>query len=415
MPFLGINYKFHTKVKVYKFKLLYKLLSYDIIRKYLQFDKHKYFLDTYKSEKTINRFLVRFPFTHFYLNKYKKFKFYKLNPNVRKYLKILKKNNLVDFNFSRQNVEFYCNILRNLEGTRNPFPGFNLAVYSECNYSLKPPLVDYILKGQPSGPWLQQTITPLKSYRLIKKNPTLADIALHIHAFYLDEMLIILDKIPDQSKYPIDLFISCSSNQNAQTINNICSARNLKAHVTSFPNVGRDLGPLITGFRDDLQKYHIVGHLHTKKSYHCSNRVYISKWTNFLYSNLISSPKSRFPILYSIINEFLTDSSVGLIYPANPNIYSSESCYSEMRTILNRLNLNLNVPRYIDFPAGTMFWARREVLEPLFNLKIQWNDYPPEPLPLDGTILHAIERIFPILASAQGYRTAVTHTPGVCF
>jgi lipopolysaccharide biosynthesis protein len=52
-------------------------------------------------------------------------------------------------------------------------------------------------------------------------------------------------------------------------------------------------------------------------------------------------------------------------------------------------------------------------LKPLFNLKLGWSDYPEEPLPNDGTILHALERLLPFVAQHAGYRLAVTHVPGV--
>jgi lipopolysaccharide biosynthesis protein len=60
-----------------------------------------------------------------------------------------------------------------------------------------------------------------------------------------------------------------------------------------------------------------------------------------------------------------------------------------------------------------MFWARVESLRPLFDLKLTWDDYPNEPVPRDGTLLHAIERIFPQVVSSTGKTIAVTHVPGV--
>ncbi|MDE8685406.1 rhamnan synthesis F family protein, partial [Adlercreutzia rubneri] len=46
---------------------------------------------------------------------------------------------------------------------------------------------------------------------------------------------------------------------------------------------------------------------------------------------------------------------------------------------------------------GTFFWAKIEVLEPLFNLEIMDREIPNEPLP-QNTILHAIERVLIYLA-----------------
>jgi lipopolysaccharide biosynthesis protein len=60
-----------------------------------------------------------------------------------------------------------------------------------------------------------------------------------------------------------------------------------------------------------------------------------------------------------------------------------------------------------------MFWARTKALAPLFDLNLGWNDYPEEPVPYDGTILHAFERLLPFIARHAGYRFATTHIPGV--
>ena len=53
--------------------------------------------------------------------------------------------------------------------------------------------------------------------------------------------------------------------------------------------------------------------------------------------------------------------------------------------------LNLNVPldahKEVIAPLGTMFWFRPAALKPLFDHDWQWEDFPPEPNDIDGTIL----------------------------
>jgi lipopolysaccharide biosynthesis protein len=46
-------------------------------------------------------------------------------------------------------------------------------------------------------------------------------------------------------------------------------------------------------------------------------------------------------------------------------------------------------------------------------LDLSWDDYPEEPLPEDGTMLHAIERLLPFIAEHEGYQIALTRVPGV--
>jgi lipopolysaccharide biosynthesis protein len=81
--------------------------------------------------------------------------------------------------------------------------------------------------------------------------------------------------------------------------------------------------------------------------------------------------------------------------------------------IARRIGMSATLPPFFDFPAGTMLWARTAALKPLFDLKLGWDDYPSEPVPYDGTTLHAIERLLPFLALHAGYRFATTHMPGV--
>ena len=69
--------------------------------------------------------------------------------------------------------------------------------------------------------------------------------------------------------------------------------------------------------------------------------------------------------------------------------------------------LNLSVPldahKEVIAPLGTMFWFRPAALKPLFDHDWQWEDFPPEPNDIDGTILHAIERAYGYVAQASGY------------
>ena len=70
-------------------------------------------------------------------------------------------------------------------------------------------------------------------------------------------------------------------------------------------------------------------------------------------------------------------------------------------------------PEHFNFPIGTMFWARKNALSPLFDLKLDWDSYPKEPLPYDGTVLHSIERLIPFINESQGFEYSVTNLPTI--
>jgi lipopolysaccharide biosynthesis protein len=71
------------------------------------------------------------------------------------------------------------------------------------------------------------------------------------------------------------------------------------------------------------------------------------------------------------------------------------------------------LPPFFEFPVGSMFWARPCALSPLLDLKLDWDDYPEEPIPDDGTILHALERLIPFSAGKVGLTWSTVHIPGV--
>ena len=58
--------------------------------------------------------------------------------------------------------------------------------------------------------------------------------------------------------------------------------------VRVFDNCDRDLGPLLSGFgKTILERYDIIGHMHTKKSVGIySGEAFVQHWVQFLYANL---------------------------------------------------------------------------------------------------------------------------------
>ena len=54
-----------------------------------------------------------------------------------------------------------------------------------------------------------------------------------------------------------------------------------------------------------------------------------------------------------------------------------------------------------------MFWARSKGLRPLTDSTLSFEDFPKEPIQQsDGTILHALERCYPLVTRSVGFYTA---------
>jgi len=297
-------------------------------------------------------------------------------------------------------------------GMRKPFPGFHPGIFSTCHGSTLPapnPLVAFLDEGMPTGPWLCALIEPTRHVQLAKLK-TLR-VALHLHVFFVDLVPEILARLNGQN-LGIDLLISVPSTDVARKIEALVGKYAKGTVVIRIvPNRGRDIGPLLTEFgRLILQDYDIIGHVHTKKSIDVKDAGCVRQWVTFLLENLIGG---KYPMASTILERMCDDGKLGLVYPDDPNVIGWSDNKKIAREIADRMGMGELPECHFNFPVGTMFWARTGALKPLISLGLGWDDYPAEPLPYDGTMLHAIERLIPFVVKNMGYETSLTHVPGV--
>lgn len=104
---------------------------------------------------------------------------------------------------------------------------------------------------------------------------------------------------------------------------------------------------------------------------------------------------------------------MGLVFPEDPFICGWGKNLEFAQTLVKRLKLKVSLPKAIEFPVGNMFFARPDALRPLLNANFTFEDFPIEPVPIDGTMLHAIERMIAIICENQGYGWRTTLVQGV--
>ncbi|MFT4505381.1 rhamnan synthesis F family protein [Caballeronia sp. 15711] len=294
---------------------------------------------------------------------------------------------------------------------RKPSPGFNPDCYARSKHLSKQDanaFVHYLDADKPSGPWQEPLIDLARSTALPR--PALR-IAVHFHAFYLDLVPDMLARLSSNDLSP-DLLFSVTSEKAADELRIVLEKHHQIAHaIRVVPNRGRDVGPFFTEFQSDLQKYDVVGHFHTKKSPHvmAGSRL-VKDWVDFLMENLIGG---RYQSARAIISAFSQDEKLGLVFADDPHLIGWDKNRPFAERLANRLGLGDIQDGFFPFPVGTMFWARPQALRPLFDANLQWSDYPSEPVPIDGTLLHAIERLIPSVVEHTGYTRMVTYAEGV--
>ncbi|MDR7123302.1 rhamnan synthesis F family protein [Pseudotabrizicola sp. 4114] len=297
-----------------------------------------------------------------------------------------------------------------------PEPGFNPHVYAYHTLTTEngpldtDPYSDFLTRGRPAGPWslpvIRETDTPALGNAARKLR-----CALHIHAYYVDPLEGILARLMLNASRPA-LFVSVADEAAQTEAARILSSYDGPSQIRVMPNAGRDIGPFLTGFGAELvQDYDVIGHLHTKKSIALVDDKMVARWTAFLQENTLGGEIGG-AMLDRVVNAFASDPTLGVVFPSDPHVFAWTRNRDHAARLADRMGLG-DLPDAFDFPIGTMFWMRSEALRPFVDLNLGWTDYPIEPIAIDGTMLHALERLFGVAPVLQGYRAAVTSVTGV--
>ena len=300
---------------------------------------------------------------------------------------------------------------------RRPCPGFHPHIYAHAHagsYDATAinPLAHFIRSGKPEGPWRHDVIVPTSPRPALHGAPPRA--ALHAHFHYPEPAEDFVRKLA-VNEVRCDLFLTTDESGKAQLLHEATSHyRRGDVHIRVLPNRGRDIGAFLAAFGEDIAtRYALVGHLHGKRSVTAGGRNdpgLGERWREFLWQNLLGD---RHPMMDIVIERLAADETLGLVFADDPHLVEWNTNREIGERLAARMEITAPLPPFFDFPIGTMFWARTNALMPLLDLKLGWDDYPPEPIPYDGTILHALERLLPFVARHAGYRFATTHVAGV--
>ncbi|WP_348966789.1 rhamnan synthesis F family protein [Paraburkholderia tropica] len=295
--------------------------------------------------------------------------------------------------------------------TRRPAAGFHPYTYARAKAAelgeRADPFAHYLRAGKPAGPWAHQVIradAPVKGDK-----PTGLKVALHAHIYYPELVGELLDALA-ANQHACRLIFTTDTEDKAAEINLLTERSGLPADVQVVGNRGRDIGPFLQVLAEIGDQYDIIGHVHGKRSLTTENVAsdFGERWRTFLWQHLIGDSA---PMMDRIMQAFAGDPRLGLVFPEDPHLIGWEENLEPGQQLAARMGLKSPLPLTLDFPVGTMFWARPQALRHFLAPGLSADDYPEEPLPTDGTILHAMERLITCAALESGFNFATTYLP----
>lgn len=232
-----------------------------------------------------------------------------------------------------------------------------------------------------------------------------------VHLYYEDIWEYAFNYLKNVPSY-VDILITTDTNPKREFFKyNIAKNLENNVKVIKIEPRGRDMASLLVGASDIVKKYDYFCFMHDKKS---QGKEYITVGATFrdvLWENNLASSG----YINGIVKEFDDNPSLGLVVP--PKIYHGTYFndyitnfwsvnFKEATEVLDQMGIVSNINRgFPPLSIGNCFWAKYDALKPLFALCWDYEDFPGEPMPGNGTVSHALERIYGYVAASEGYYT----------
>lgn len=211
-----------------------------------------------------------------------------------------------------------------------------------------------------------------------------------------------------------DVYITTNSKEKKEKIEEVFSKLKCnKLEVILIENRGRDVSALLVTCKDFIMDYDLVCFAHDKKVGQLDMAIKGESFSYKCFENILKNKT----YVENVIQTFSKNKRLGLLTPPPPNFgeYYPTIGYNDWgANYYNTVNLvkKLDLKVKIDpgkapvAPFGTMFWFRPKALKTLFDADWKYEDFPKEPNDVDGTLLHAIERVYPLVVQHEGYYPA---------
>jgi lipopolysaccharide biosynthesis protein len=250
--------------------------------------------------------------------------------------------------------------------------------------------------------------------RLVKQNilksthdgPT--NTAVVTHVYYFEEYAFILEKLLNIPG-PFDLFVTTPhSTIGLDSTISFLSQNCVSFNLFHVKNKGRDLLPFLQLVQSgSLDSYKFVLKLHTKRSPWLNGyslpvkSVSGQEWFEKSIHSLIGD-RDRVEEIQKLLAVSNTKHKMIAPYGSTLNLIDFMSANKEdfHRVLSGDLRINELSPSH-QFASGSMYWINSSLVNAIKSLDIEDVDDLDEPIPNDGTSIHALERAIGYLASNE--------------
>lgn len=244
----------------------------------------------------------------------------------------------------------------------------------------------------------------------VLKRPSKLKVALMLHIYYTDLAEFCCEYAKNMPE-DADIFVTVPNEEKLEAVKKVfekLSDRNIDFRIVG--NVGRDVAPFLVGCKDVFLNYDLVCKVHDKKVYQLQPMSLGGSWGFKCFENTL---KNR-TFIENVITEFEDNPKLGMLCPPIPKhgpYYPTTGKgewgenFRTAKALAEKLGLTVNLSEDKEpvAPLGSMFWIRTAALKGLFAQDWEYEDFPPEPIDVDNTVLHAIERIYPFCVQQEGY------------
>lgn len=243
--------------------------------------------------------------------------------------------------------------------------------------------------------WLQATRDALSAPPAADRRPCAV-----LHVWYLD---VLDDMAAALAASGQDWRVLITTHRElADAVAARCRKLGLAADIEAFDNLGRDILPFLHVANRLLDEgVDVVLKLHTKRSAHRRDG---EQWRNELFQRLAAQERTT-----TVLSAFRERPTLGMAYAEGHRQrldYYWGANRDNVRALATRLGIPEPQPEQDSFVAGSMFWVRLAALRPLLDAHLDVSAFEPEAGQVDGTLAHAIERIFLPCINAAGFDSA---------